>query len=53
MAIQKSIGKWQFDPIESQPLKILFWNMAHVIMSGTLPHMQILGQIGGGFSPNT
>jgi len=51
MAIQKSIGKWEFlPPVEPKLLRILCW-MAHVIMSRTSPHMQILGKIGspGGF----
>jgi len=43
MAIQKTI---EFRPlVEYQPFKISFWNLVHVIMSGTSPNMQILGQI--------
>jgi len=32
--------------VESKTLKILLWNLAHVITPGTSLHMQILGQIG-------
>jgi len=50
MAIQTSIGKWNIrPPVESQPIKISFWNLAHVITSGTSPRSQFFfggGQIG-------
>jgi len=43
MAIQKSIGKWKFwSPVELQPLKISFWNLAHI---WDMTHVQILEQI--------
>jgi len=53
MAIQKSTGNQEFrPPVESQTIKVSFWNLAHMITSGTSPHMQILGQIGSaGGSP--
>jgi len=47
MAIQKSVEKYEtWVSAESQLLKISFWDLAHVIRSGTSPHLQILGQIG-------